>query len=435
MHLKRMIAAMGVLVLASSVVACSSSDNAGEGSSSDNAGEGGSFEILTGFTAGNEAKGLAVLLDALEAKDTGVEIVNGAVGGVNSTGVQQELQSRMAAGTAPSSWVSFSGEMLRQYVSSDLAADLTSIYEDLDLASHLAPSTIEQLTVDGQIVAATMEAHQTNMIFYNNALLNAQGLKLSAESSIDELLAGLEKLTATSEYPLCFGNAGGFGAQVLFESTLMGSITADEWNALFSEELTWDSEQVTKGVENFVALLAYASPSSTSTDWTDAIDSLTEGDCAVDVMGQWSYGEIIDNGKTLGDGEDEIGFGSFPGSANTFGFASDVFLISRDAVDSPAARAWVEVLNDPEVQVEFALTRGMIPTRTDADLDSLPSFLQDVAAVFGDTEVKQVGSLFNAQVVSTGYFQAWADALVSLTATGDSDAFIATMVSVAEKEM
>lgn len=386
------------------------------------------FEVFSWWTSGSESDALDVLLTSWNDAYPSGRIVNGAIAGSGGTNAQTVLQSRLAGGDLPNTWQAYIGTALQEYVQSGLVADLTQDYESAGIIEQYPDAIIDALSTDGAIYGVVPGAQRSSMLWYNPTVLQDAGVTIDPSMSFADFAAALDAVKASGVTPLCEGDNGGFGSRTEFEAILLANLTADQWNDLFAGDLQWDSAPVREAIDSYVALRDDHNSNAASLEWTDAVSAVADGECAGSIMGDWAYGELMNRGYEEGV---DFEYMPVPGSDEKFNVVADVFAVSESAGGSEGAAQWVEVLSDPQVQVEFSAEKGSIPVRTDADVSSLSTYQQAAATDFADEEVTKVLSFHAGSLTSPAYVQAFRDGLVSLNSSGDVDEFIGKMSTAA----
>lgn len=278
--------------------------------------------------------------------------------------------------------------------------------------------------VDGRYYTVPIGVHRGNVLWTNPAVLEQAGVTLEAGGTLDELLADLQTIQDSGVTPVCLGDKDVFASAQLLEAALISRLGADNWNALWTNEYSFDSPEVVQALDDYATLLALSNPDHSALTWDEASKKLAAGECAVNLMGDWAYGELINAGF-----EPEVDFGwvTFPGETDIFDYVGDGFSIAATNVPNPeAAQLWLETLMDPEVQTAFAAKKGSIPAMTTADVSSLSGYQQGAAASFATAAI--VSSIAHAQASTGEVAQIFADAVTTFNGNGNADAFIASML-------
>jgi glucose/mannose transport system substrate-binding protein len=214
---------------------------------------------------------------------------------------------------------------------------------------------------------------------------------------MDEFFAALETLkTAGIETPLAMGEQ--WTAMHLFETILLGSLGPEKYNQLWSGEKSWGDADVTTALENYKKALTYTNSDAASLTWQDASQLVVEGDAAFNVMGDWAEGYFKELGK---EPKVDFGWAPTPGSAGTFQFLSDSFVLPTGAPDRDAAIAWLTVAGSKEGQDAFNPVKGSIPARSDGDKSLYDVYLQSAMEDWAKDTV--VGSLTHGVVANDSW--------------------------------
>ena len=120
-------------------------------------------------------------------------------------------------------------------------------------------------------------------------------------------------------------------------------------------------------------MLDYQNTDHAALSWDQAAEKLGDGDCAFYSMGDWVYGELIQNGL-----EENVDFGwvAHPGSEGTFLLVTDGFTLAKNAPNPTEAVDLLRTMGDRVVQEDFNLIKGSICARTDCDRSRFGPYLQ-----------------------------------------------------------
>src|SRR5699024_9927280 len=158
---------------------------------------------------------------------------------------------------------------------------------------------------------------------------------------------------------------------------------------------------------------------------------MADGECAVTLMGDWAYGELVGAGNEPGEDFEWV---PFPSETPAFVYVGDGFSIPAENVpNEEAAMAFLKVLMDPDVQVDFAEKKGSIPAITSAETDSLSEYQQSAAESFQEDAI--VSSLAHAQASSAEIAQVFADAVTTFNGDQNVDAFVSTMAAAQDSDL
>lgn len=383
-----------------------------------------SLEITSWWTSGSEEAALNVLIDAVKDAEPGLTVNNFAVSGGGGANARQALAARLQAGDPPDSWQIHPGGQMASYIDAGQLADISALYEKNDWASQMTPTVAALQSVDGKFYTVPIGVHRGNVLWTNPTVLEAAGATIDDTTTLDELIATLEDIKATGVDAVCLGDKDVFASSELLESLLMSRLGPDKWDGLFTGETSFDSPEARQALEDYSTFLALANADHTALTWDEAAKNLAAGKCAVSLMGDWAYGEMVNAGF---EPEKDFNWITLPSDfGDIFDYVGDGFSIPATNIpNAKAAEKWLEALMDPEVQVAFAKEKGTIPALTTADISSLSAYQQGSAASFASGFV--VSTLTHGQASTAEFSQAYADATTTFNGDNNIDAFIATM--------
>jgi glucose/mannose transport system substrate-binding protein len=386
------------------------------------------LEVFSWWTSGGEAAGLEQLFAAFAAGSPGVEIVNAAVAGGAGSNAQTALQTRLTGGQAPDSWQTHLGrELQARYVQPSYCAPLTDLFAEQGYASVFPQGVIDQLSVDGVPYVVPVGNHRGNVLFYNKSVLEQNGITVGDSMTIDEFFTAADTLQAAGIPAVALGGRDTFASVQLFENTLLGTLGADAYLALWEDPSQWSSDGVTAAIEAFARMLGYLNSDQAALTWDGAADLVGQGTAAFTSMGDWAYGDFVAKGT-----EANIGWVTHPGSVGTFVAVIDGFTLPVGAPDPVNAANWLRAVGTASAQTTFAPYKGCIPVRTDIDASGFNEYLQWSAADFGTATT--VPSIAHGTAASPQLQQAISDATVQFLVSPDVETYRVTIQQAAEDD-
>ncbi|QDG68445.1 carbohydrate ABC transporter substrate-binding protein [Pseudarthrobacter sp. NIBRBAC000502772] len=409
------------------VTGCSANQPSG---SSDGGGT-DKLEITSWWTSGSEADALNVLIDGVKKGSPGLAVDNAAVSGGGGSNARQALAARLQAGSPPDSWQVHPAGQLKSYVVGGQAADLTDLWTEGDWASQLPKDVAEAQQVDGKYYTVPIGVHRGNVLWTNPSVLTKANVTIDPTGDLDALIASLQQVQDSGTTAVCLGDKDIFASSQLLESIIMSRAGADNWKKLFTNEYSFDAPEVKQALEDYKTILALANKDHSAITWDEASKNMAEGDCAVNLMGDWAYGELLNAGKKPGT---DFGWVAFPGKEDIFDYVGDGFSIpAKNIPHAEAAKAWLKTLMDPKIQTDFAAKKGSIPALSTADISGLSQYQQEAAASFKSAAV--VSSLAHAQASGAEFAQTYADAVSTFNGSGNIAAFTASMTQAQKSQL
>jgi glucose/mannose transport system substrate-binding protein len=382
------------------------------------------LELISWWTSGSEEEALNVLIDAFNAKNPGVEVVNAPVVGGGGSNAQVVLAQRLLAGDPPDTWQTFPSAALQSYVSQRQIADVSSVVSDTGLSTALPQVILDGLTVNARQYGVPTSSHRGNVLFFNVEVLEQAGVAKPGNGyRIEDWIADLEKVKASGVVPLCVGARDSFTTPALFENILLSVVGPSGWDQIVADRFDWKGTEVREALELFGRALDAVDPAADGLSWDQATQKLGDGGCAFETMNDSAYGELVKAGKTDDKTFDEV---PFPGTEASYVAVVDTFVQARSAANAKNAADFLAVIADPQVQLEFSKAKGSVPVRTDVDVSSLSPYQQSAAVALRDSRV--LWSIVHGSAMSPAFQQGFYDAVDAYVRTRDPEAFSSTLI-------
>ena len=352
-------------------------------------------EVFSWWTGGGEAAGLEAMMEVFGADYPNVEFINAAVAGGAGTNARAVLATRLQSGDPPDSWQGHAGqELIGTYVAGGQIEPLNDLYEAEGWIDVMPETLIPLISQDGDIYSVPVNIHRANVLWYNPAILEANGVEVPA--TIEEWFAAMDTLQAAGVTPLALGEQ--WTQMHLMETVLLGTLGAEAYNGLWDGTTDWGSAEVTAALDNFKKALTYTNSDAASLSWQDAAQLVVNGDAAFNVMGDWAEGYFRELGKAP---TTDYGWAPVPGSVGVFQFLSDSFTLAVGAPHPDGATAWLKIAGSKAGQEAFNPVKGSICARTDCDPTLFGEYLQTAMDDWASDTV--VGSLTHGVVANDSW--------------------------------
>jgi glucose/mannose transport system substrate-binding protein len=389
------------------------------------------LEVTSWWTSGSEADALTVLIDGVKAAKPGLSVDNAAVSGGGGSNARQALAARLQAGSPPDAWQVHPAGQLKSYVDGGQVADLTEMWTQNDWAAQLPKDVADAQQVDGKYYTVPIAVHRGNVLWTNPSVLSKAGVTIDPAAGVDGLISSLKQVQAAGATPVCLGDKDIFASAQVLESLIMSRAGADNWKKLFTNEYSFDAPEVKQALEDYKTILSLSNKDHSAVTWDEAAKKMADGDCAVNLMGDWAYGELVNAGKKPGT---DFAWVAFPGEEDIFDYVGDGFSIPANNIpNQEGANAWLKTLMDPKVQTDFASKKGSIPVVKSADISGLSAYQQEAAKSLASAKV--VSSLAHAQAAGAEFAQTYADAVSTFNGSGNIDAFTASMTQAQKSQL
>jgi len=354
-------------------------------------------EVFSWWTGGGEAAGLEAMIAIFAEQHPEIEFINAAVAGGAGTNARAVLATRLQANNPPDSWQAHAGqEIIGTYVAADQIESLNFLYEQNGWLDVMPETLIPLISKDGEIYSVPVNIHRANVMWYNPAVLEANGIDPTTLTDITSWFAAMDTLKAAGVTPLAMGEQ--WTAMHLMETVMLSTLGAEKYNGLWDGTTDWAGADVTAALENYKQALTYVNSDSSTLTWQDAAQLVVSGDAAFTVMGDWAEGYFKELGKTP---ETDFGWMPVPGTAGTFQFLSDSFTLAKGAPHRDAAIAWLTLCGSKEGQDAFNPVKGSIPARKDGDVTLYDVYLQSAMADWSTDTI--VGSLTHGVVANDSW--------------------------------
>ena len=410
------------------LAACGGGSSTTAGGASNNS-NGKTLEVFSWWTSGSESAALKTLFTAFTKANPGVSVVNAAVSGGAGANAQAVLQTRLQGNNPPDVWQTHPGAAIGQYISSDLLADVSSVYTQDGLTSSIPKAMNDAVSKGGKEYGVSTGAHRGNMLWFSKKALAKAGVQapLASGYTADAFLADLGKLKSAGVIPLCLGAKDTFATAELFENTLLGAVGANGWNDLVAGKGKWDSSSVKAAATQTAKMLQYSDPDASALSWDQATKKLADGQCAFESMGDWAYGELLKDGATEGT---DFGYTAHPGTDGAYVAVVDTIVMAKNAKNAPAALKFLAAIGTKETQLAFSKEKGSVPMRTDVDVSSLPPYQQAAAKSFRSDSIVQ--SVVHGEAMNPQFAQSLFNAITLFAQSKDVNALTKALANATQ---
>jgi glucose/mannose transport system substrate-binding protein len=383
---------------------------------------GGEVEVFSWWTAGGEAEGLEAMIEVFDARYPEFQFINAAVAGGAGTAARAVLATRLAQNDPPESWQGHAGqELIGTYVAAGMLEPLNFLFEEEGWLDVMPEAIVPMISHEGNIYSVPVNIHRANVMWYIPENLEQWGV--TVPTTWDEFFEVGATLDGQGVTPLALGEQ--WTVMHLLETVLLGVLGPEKYDALWDGSGDWGSPDVTAALNVFDRVLEYTNPDASTLSWDQATQLVIDGNAAFNIMGDWAEGYFKAQGLSPDDGS--FGWAPSPGSAGTFQFLSDSFVLPMGAENREGALAWLRVCGSKEGQDAFNPIKGSIPARSDGDRDLYDAYLQSAMDDW-ESDVL-VGSLAHGTVASDP-FKAEIDTAIGLfLATRDVATFQEALVA------
>ena len=368
------------------------------------------IELFSWWTAPGEAEALQALVETHKSGHPTDRLFNAAAAsGQQAKGI---LHDRLA-GDEPPDLFQENVHDLRASVSEGKVRvePLDSLFDRLALRRVVYPEVVDDVTVDGHVVAMPVNLHRENSLFFNKRIF--EKLKIAPPRSLDELLAACKTIKAAGITPIATADQGWI-LRIMFNSIAMSAMGSDRYYAYFTGRDPGALPMVRDAIVVFKRVLDDYTNEDAGEEgfgWTNAARAVYDGDAAMFLHGDWAKGYFRQLGWTPGV---DFGVTGAPGASDLFLYGVDVFAIPKGAQNAEGARDFLATIASGAGQVAFNEIKGSSPIRSDAETDKLDVLAQ---ATLQDLRAARFRMLVRSR-------RAWDDAFTSFGKARDVDTLL-----------
>ena len=377
--------------------------------------------VVSWFTQGVDAQALAALVGVFRQQYPHITFDNPEAGREPDVSFSF-WEEQLAAGDVPDSWQAHAGEeVIQRYVPAKLLEPLNFLYKKYGWYDVLPEVLLDSISEGGNQISVPVNIHRSNVLWANPQVLAGHGLEMPA--NLDEWFAAMDIIQDEGlVVPLALGEQ--WTAAHLFETILLASLGPEGYVKLWDGGNDWSGADVAQAIANYEKVLSYTNSDATNLSWEDAAHKVVNGDAAFNVMGDWQEGFY--RGMKMAPYEDYI-WAPVPGTAGSFQFLADCFVLAVGAPNRDAAIAWLTVVGSRAGQDAFNPIKGSIPPRSDADVSLYGPYQQSAMKDWVNDIL--VGSFQHGSLANDNWRAEINDAVGAFLQTGDKAAFQKALVS------
>jgi glucose/mannose transport system substrate-binding protein len=372
-------------------------------------GAAGQLVVGSWWTAGGEAEGLNGMFKIYKEKYPDVEIVNATIAGGAGTNFKAINKTRLIGGDPGDTFQLHAGLEVESYSPEQYLEPLDDIYASEGLEEAFPADLLALLKYQDHYWGVPVNIHRSNVLWYNKAVFEANGL--TPPATFEEFKTVAEALKAAGITPFVLGTNEGWEAGHIFEDVLAGTLGAEKYNGLWTGVTPWTDPGVTEALENLKMMVSYANEDHPAQTWSTAGEFLIAGTGGMMIMGDWTDGWFTSKGFT------GYGWASPPGTKGIFVALSDSFSLPKAAPNKENARNWLKVCGSKEGQEAFNPKKGSICARTDCDPSLFNAYLQSAMVDWSQDTI--VASVTHGAAAYESWATDYKDVLTLFVASGD----------------
>ena len=143
-------------------------------------------------------------------------------------GYRTRLKTVAAADEMPDLFVMWPGVMTKEFQAGGMIQPINELLkEQKEWTDGFLPGSFDGFTIDDNIYSAPIALSPTSILFYNQSVLDANGLEVP--KTWDDMLNAVEVLKGNNVTPIALGNKAAWLAQSSILSSLGDRVTGTEW--------------------------------------------------------------------------------------------------------------------------------------------------------------------------------------------------------------
>jgi glucose/mannose transport system substrate-binding protein len=341
-----------------------------------------SVEVMHFWTTGGEAAALATVRDKVVSE--GVKWTDAPVAGGGGDQAKTALQARIASSNPPAAMLML-GQNIIDWANEGLLGNVDALAQTEGWDGVLSQAVKDFTKIGGHYVSVPTNVHRTDMIWASKAAFDKIGAPYP--KTWDELNALAPKFKEAGIIPLAHGG------QAWQEAYMFEAVAAGVGGAAFYRKALIDLDDatlrgpvMTKVFEQLSALRGMVDTNAAGRDWNLATAMVINGEAAMQIMGDWAKGEFTNAGKKPGSDFACVAVPKAEGDAFVY-LVNSLSLFTQTQEDLiKGQQILASAIMDKDVQVAFNRAKGAIPARSDADLSSLDSCVQETAAALASND-------------------------------------------------
>ena len=314
----------------------------------------GEIDVLTWWVSPGEVEALQALVDVFNSQYTGLDLINivSIEGGVDAFEV--EVSRRFNEGNPPV----LIQALPMQYpnlTNNEKISSLDKLYKSQDWRNAFPQEILDEVKEDDTTYGVPVGIHRTNTLFFNPLIVE------NPPETLEDLIALAESLRTRGIRPIAVDNENGH--EYILEAAFAASTGVDFYSRFMAGQIDVDDEdnvsKISAALDDTKRLMDATDWEETiDLEWTEAAESLFNGDTAMYVNGDWVRSYLVSLGATPG-----IDFQAMatPGTRKMFQFSLDTFVLSKETAFKENGIEFLKVMGSREGEAAFCKLKGATP--------------------------------------------------------------------------
>lgn len=281
----------------------------------------------------------------------------------------QLIMDRVANGYPPSAMQWFANDTSKELAEMGFLQDIEEVARADRWRDFLPQVVIDKISYKGRIYFAPVNIHANNWLWMNKKIYDK--LRLSPPVSWDVFFENADKIKAAGYVPVSMGG-GAWEISILFSNILYSQYGLEPYLRLISgtDPQSAMSAKMLKSLGILRRVSHYVAPLRRDKTWADAALAVGQGRAAMQFMGDWVKGELMEAGFSL---DKDFQCILAPGTESAYFISVDAFAfpMTNNEVDRKSQFQLARQLMEPKSQMAFNAVKGSIPVRSDIQGKSL----------------------------------------------------------------
>ena len=258
----------------------------------------------------------------------------------------------------------------------------------------------------GHYVAVPINIHRINWLWFNATIFNKANIAIPRD--LAELITALPQLEVAGYLPIAHTSEPWADA-ILFESISLSILGAEQYKQAFVElnPQVLASPAMIRAFAKLRTISLFIDDNAKNRTWEQSTKLLIEDKAAIQIMGDWVAGKLLQEKQQLNT---KIRCIPFPGTAGTFSYNVDSFAFFKlKSVSSEVRQAQntlASIILTPALQRDFNAKKGSLPIIETTDKDNFNACTQQAYQDYQQaTRDNTLVPTFSQAMATTTYVQ------------------------------
>lgn len=284
---------MAVMMVAATIlVGCGSSSGTGGDSGS---GSNSGVTEVTFWTLNTRQEAVEPIVEEFNSQNDDI-VVTAAF--YDTDGIKDACKVASSSGTLPNMWFNWGGSLGSFYADNGLTYDLTDYASENGWNDKFNTNALELCTYDDKL-SGYPTSYNILGIYYRKDIFAEYNLEVPTTfEEFEEVCATLKENGIT---PISTAGLNGWHTMRFVELLIEHYAGTETHDAMNTFDESWDNDAVTKAFEKYKEFVdkGYFPDGFLTQDPNDTLLALANGECAMDIQGQWNDGQILQNGLDI----------------------------------------------------------------------------------------------------------------------------------------